>query len=471
MRTVELPGRWDDARVVEQVLAWRARPGLVWLDGDGSRAGRWSWIACAPDEVVEVEAGGAPLDAWRRFDEGRELDPEGAHVPRWIGWIAYDALWDDALDGHAPRRPSRARDGTTMRFARHSWVIGVDHANGRAYVFADDEAALERWRALDGARESSSTSSRTSSSTTSPSVSTSTTAREHDVVASVTELHATPAEDHRRAIEAAREAIARGELYQVNLARRWEGRFEGEPLALALAMRRASPVPLGIFARAADGAVIGRSMERFLHWDREVLETCPIKGTIARARSGNPRADTDTHEASALRGDPKEHAEHAMIVDLLRNDLARVARTGSVTVVDPLRVEPYAKLHHLVTTVRARTRPDAPDGTELGLREVLAATFPPGSVTGAPKVAAVELIDALEPFDRGVYCGAYGYVTRGGHLSLAVAIRTAVIEGARVRYFAGGGIVWPSDAEREVAETDLKARVFLDAVESLARPR
>ncbi len=471
MRTVELPGRWDDARVVEQVLAWRARPGLVWLDGDGSRAGRWSWIACAPDEVVEVEAGGAPLAAWRRFDEGRELDPEGAHVPRWIGWIAYDALWDDALDGHAPRRPSRARDATTMRFARHSWVIGVDHANGRAYVFADDEAALERWRALDGARESSSTTSRTSSSTTSPSVSPSTTAREHDVVASVTELHATPAEDHRRAIEAAREAIARGELYQVNLARRWEGRFEGEPLALALAMRRASPVPLGMFARTNDGAVIGRSMERFLHWDREVLETCPIKGTIARARSGDPGADTDTHEASALRGDPKEHAEHAMIVDLLRNDLARVARTGSVEVVDPLRVEAYAKLHHLVTTVRARTRPATTDGAELGLRDVLAATFPPGSVTGAPKVAAVELIDALEPFDRGVYCGAYGYVTRGGHLSLAVAIRTAVIEGARVRYFAGGGIVWPSDAEREVAETDLKARVFLDAVESLARPR
>ena len=462
MRTEELPGRWDDARVVEQVLAWRARPGLVWLDGDGSRAGRWSWIACAPDEIVEVKAGGAPLEAWRRFDEDRELDPEGAHVPRWIGWIAYDALWDDALDGHATRRPSRPREGATVRFARHSWVIGVDHATGRACVFADDEAALDRWRGLDGA------SSSAPSSVSPSSVSTSSTSRElHDVTATVTELQATPAEDHRRAIEAARAAIARGELYQVNLARRWEGRFEGDPLALALAMRRASPVPLGIFARAADGAVIGRSMERFLHWDREVLETCPIKGTIARARTGDPGADN--HEASALRGDPKEHAEHAMIVDLLRNDLARVARVGSVAVVDPLRVEPYAKLHHLVTTVRAQTLPRAADGAELGLREVLAATFPPGSVTGAPKVAAVELIDALEPFDRGVYCGAYGYVTRGGHLSLAVAIRTAVIEGARVRYFAGGGIVWPSDAEREVAETDLKARVFLDAVESLGR--
>jgi para-aminobenzoate synthetase component 1 len=453
VRTVELPGRWDDARVVEQVLAWRARPGLVWLDGDGSRAGRWSWIACAPDEVVEVEAGGAPLDAWRRFDEhrDREADREAAHVPRWIGWIAYDALWDGALDGHAPRRPSRTREGTMMRFARHSWVIGVDHAACRAYVVADDEAALERWRALDAGVASPSASS----------------PGEH-VAAAVTELHATPADDHRRAIESARAAIARGELYQVNLARRWEGRFDGDPLALALAMRRASPVPLGIFARTNDGAVIGRSMERFLHWDRELLETCPIKGTIARASGDHdrdPEGGTDTHEASALRGDPKEHAEHAMIVDLLRNDLARVARTGTVEVVDPLRVEPYAKLHHLVTTVRARTRP------ELGLRDVVAATFPPGSVTGAPKVAAVELIDALEPFDRGLYCGAYGYVTRAGHLSLAVAIRTAVIAGARVRYFAGGGIVWPSDAEREVAETELKARVFLDAVESLARSR
>jgi len=442
--------------VIELVLAWRAQPGLVWLDGDGSRAGRWSWIACAPDEVVEVEAGGAPLDAWRRFDEAidREADREAAHVPRWIGWIAYDALWDDALDGHAPRRPSRPREGTTMRFARHSWVIGVDHATGRGCVFADDEAAIDRWRALDTSLPSASAKS-----------------GEH-VAAAVTDLHATPADDHRRAIDSARAAIARGELYQVNLARRWEGRFEGDPLALALAMRRASPVPLGVFARTNDGAVIGRSMERFLHWDRELIETCPIKGTIARASGDRGRDpahdrdhDPDTHEASMLRGDPKEHAEHAMIVDLLRNDLARVARTGTVEVVDPLRVEPYAKLHHLVTTVRARTRP------ELGLRDVLAATFPPGSVTGAPKVAAVERIDAVEPFDRGLYCGAYGYVTRAGHLSLAVAIRTAVIEGARVRYFAGGGIVWPSDAEREVAETELKARVFLDAVESLARPR
>ncbi|MCB9534602.1 MAG: chorismate-binding protein, partial [Myxococcales bacterium] len=144
-----------------------------------------------------------------------------------------------------------------------------------------------------------------------------------------------------------------------------------------------------------------------------------------------------------------------------RNDLARVAKVGGVKVVDPLRVEPYAGLHHLVTTVRAETRPD------VGLREVLAATFPPGSITGAPKVAAVECIEREEPFARGVYCGAYGFVSRSGRLSLAVAIRTAVIEGNRVRYFAGGGIVWPSDAGREVAETELKARVFLDAVAKL----
>lgn len=436
MRTEELPGKWDDARVVEVVRAWRARSGLVWLDGDGSRAGRWSWIACEPDELVEVHAGGAPLDAWTRFESSREQD--GTDVPRWIGWIAYDALWDAALDGAAPRRPSRPREGVVLRFARHAWVIGIDHDTSRAFVFADDDDALARGRTLVEDRGSP-----------------------EALDARVHALRATAAEDHGAAIEAARAAIARGDLYQVNLARCWEGSFEGDPLALALAMRRASPVPLGIYAQtttngAAEGAVIGRSMERFLHWDRAVLETCPIKGTLARRGA-------DTDEASTLRGDPKEHAEHAMIVDLLRNDLARVASTGSVEVIDPLRVEPYAKLHHLVTTVRARTRP------EIGLRDVLAATFPPGSVTGAPKAAAVALIDVLEPFDRGLYCGAYGYVTRGGHLSLAVAIRTAVIEGARVRYFAGGGIVWPSDAAREVAETELKARVFLDAVANLTR--
>jgi anthranilate/para-aminobenzoate synthase component I len=150
-----------------------------------------------------------------------------------------------------------------------------------------------------------------------------------------------------------------------------------------------------------------------------------------------------------------------MIVDLMRNDLARVAETGSVRVEAPFSVEPYARLSHLVTTVAATTRPD------VGLVDVLRATFPPGSVTGAPKLAAMRAIEALEPEPRGVYCGAVGHVDQRGGLSLAVAIRTALVRGDAMHYFAGGGLVSASDPQREVAETELKARVFLDAIAEL----
>jgi para-aminobenzoate synthetase component 1 len=152
-----------------------------------------------------------------------------------------------------------------------------------------------------------------------------------------------------------------------------------------------------------------------------------------------------------------------MIVDLMRNDLSRVAELGSVRLDGVLEVEPFARLLHLVSTVRCTTRP------EVGLCDVLEATFPPGSVTGAPKLAAVALIEALEAVPRDVYTGAVGFVDRTGGLSLAVAIRTAIAERGELRYFAGGGIVEASDPERELRETELKAQVLFDAAELLER--
>jgi anthranilate/para-aminobenzoate synthase component I len=151
-----------------------------------------------------------------------------------------------------------------------------------------------------------------------------------------------------------------------------------------------------------------------------------------------------------------------MIVDLMRNDLGRVAAIGSVEVVERFVVEPFARLHHLVSTVACTTRP------ETRVSDVLRATFPPGSVTGTPKLRAIEAIDALEPTARGIYTGAVGFIDRAGGLSLAVAIRTAVVERGVASYFAGGGIVEASDIAREIAETDLKARVFTDAIDKLA---
>lgn len=413
--------------------ALEGRPGLVWLDGDGADArGRFSYLGSDPVETVVGESGTprpwTALDAIepRARDRGPS-DAEHARLPRWIGLLAYDA----ALGGAGASRHV-LDDGPALWFGRYDALVEVDHAGGTARLVGDDSAAVARLRERLAARPPRRP-------------------------ARLGTLHSEPDETHIDAVRAALDAIGRGDVYQVNLARAFEAPFDGSTLALFEAMREASPVPYGFYLRTEERAVLGRSMERFLGWERRSrrLETRPIKGTI---RASGDRA----LEAAALRADPKEHAEHAMVVDLMRNDLGRVAEVGSVRVEAAFEVEPYARLSHLVSTIACRTRP------EVGLVELLDATFPPGSVTGTPKRRAVALIDALERRPRGVYCGAVGYVSHGGDLSLAVAIRTASVADGRLRYLAGGGIVADSDPARETEETWLKTAVLRDAAQSLA---
>ena len=408
-------------------LALAGRPGLVWLDGDAAHPeGRWSFVASDPVEVHVADELGLP--------ELRERTSVGeVRVPEWIGYVAYDAFSRRSQRG----LPRIAREGTepAVWLARYDAVVAFDERRREGWVFGDDAAACARLleRLSSGPRA---VSGRV-----------------------IGEVSASAAEAHALAIQRALEHIGRGDIYQVNLARRWSARWEGDPLALFLAMRRASAVPLGAFVDTGDHAVLARTMETFLDWAGPGgrLSTRPIKGTIARERGDV------TNAARALRADPKEQAEHSMIVDLMRNDLGRVAVTGSVSVERVMGVEPFAGLSHLVSTVACRTRPD------VTLDDVLRATFPPGSVTGAPKLRAIEIIEALEPHPRGVYCGAVGMIDRAGGAKLAVAIRTAQIGAGEVRYHAGGGIVEASDVQREIAETELKARAFLDAVAALDR--
>lgn len=381
-------------------------------------------------------------DALDAFDALGEADSElrgDAHelalalVPWWVGYVAYDAAWSmpRRLGLRRPTRHARAPLPVAW-LGRYERLIAIDLERGDTFVIGPDERACEALAATVLRQKS------------------------HPPRAQVGRPEGEAREAHRRAIEGALGAIARGEIYQVNLARRWRASFEGDPLALFLAMRDASPVPLGFFLELADHAVVSRTMERFVRWDRSSrrLWTSPIKGTIARAGD-------DALEASSLSHDEKERAEHSMIVDLMRNDLSRVAEIGSVRVESALRVEPFAALSHLVSTVSCHT-------TEgVGVREILEATFPPGSITGTPKLAAMELIERAETHARGVYTGALGFVDRAGGLSLAVAIRTALVHGAEVTYFAGGGIVSASDPEREIEETELKARVLFDACAAL----
>jgi anthranilate/para-aminobenzoate synthase component I len=422
------------ASAEDAARALATRPGLAWLDGDGSAAeGRFSYVASDPVEVCARTLGDArPLDAMTALGSAKDEASDAPRAPRWIGFVAYDAAW---APGGGMRRGARLeRDATSevLRFSRYDAIVAFEHGSAEAWLVGDDAEACARLRARLACEE------------------------RLPVDFAIHDIDEPPAEVHLDAVRRALEHVCAGDLYQVNLARRWSAALTGRSprgaaLGLYLAMRAASPVPLGAYLDAGERALLSCTMERFLDWDGATLVTRPIKGTLAR------RGGDDHAEADALRADPKEHAEHTMIVDLMRNDLGRVAQTGSVRVPRLLEVEPYARLSHLVSTVTCRTR----EGITLG--EVLEATFPPGSVTGAPKLRAMELIEALEPVPRGIYCGAVGFVDREGGLSLAVAIRTAVAAEGRVVYHAGGGLVVASVPERELAETELKARVFLDA--------
>jgi para-aminobenzoate synthetase component 1 len=252
-------------------------------------------------------------------------------------------------------------------------------------------------------------------------------------------------EGYADAIEAIREAIARGDVYQANLVQHLSATFDGDPWALALALRHLHPLAPRPLAGDA-WAIVSASPELFLARRGDRLVTMPIKGTRP--------AGID------VEGE-KDGAEHVMIVDLERNDLARVCEPGSVRWPELMAQHELAGVTHLVSTVEGRLR------TGVTLREILVATFPGGSVTGAPKIAAVDLIASLEPVGRGASMGALGVVHPDGDFELALTIRTLAVAAGRVHLWVGGGIVWDSDPEAEIEESWVKARPLLAAVGSL----
>ena len=262
-----------------------------------------------------------------------------------------------------------------------------------------------------------------------------------------------PAARHRAAVEAVRGAIARGDVYQVNLVQHLSAPFAGSPHALAARLApltQPNDAPLGDSAwRVLEGdgwAIVSASPELLVSRRGSRLRTRPIKGT-------RPLGGRDDLLAS-----PKDAAEHLMIVDLERNDLSRVCRHGTVRWPELLHPETLAGVEHLVSTVEGELRPG------VGLAEILAAVFPGGSVTGAPKIAAVDLIAALEPVGRGASMGALGRVHGTGDLDLALTIRTFAVAEGRLHLWVGGGIVWDSQPEAEVAESLAKADPLLAAI-------
>jgi len=259
-------------------------------------------------------------------------------------------------------------------------------------------------------------------------------------------------DEHAEKVAAIRRAIETGEVYQANLTGKSSFSFGGDPFALYARLRAVQPVKYGAFLRIESGCIISRSPELFFRVRNGTIETRPMKGTTPRGLTESE----DRRAAACLRSDPKNRAENVMIVDLLRNDLGRVCRAGSVRVPRLFAVERYRTILQMVSSVTGKL---APGATLLSLFRAL---FPCGSVTGAPKIAAMRLLRRIETGPRGVYTGAIGILLPGGDMTFSVAIRTVTLKGNRAEAGSGGGIVWDSRPDEEFREALLKQRYLVD---------
>ncbi len=477
---------------VDAAEAFRDQPGLVLLESARpGRTGRWSYLSADPVSLVEEASGGPdPFSDARRqlarlrgtadtarsapgaatavtdgapFTDGAAFTDDPPFAGGLIGFLGYD------LGRRFERLPSLAaadQDLPPLRLGLHDWVLAWDRRTGSAWLAAraidGDEARLagrirEVIERIEGLPASDGGEGRPGGQRRPPD------ARPHPpTVPPVAFRSRTTHAAWIEQVEAVREAIARGDLYQANVARRLEAPFGGDPWPAFRQLRTGDPA---LFAGYLDlgpspvtgtpRAILSASPEPFLAVDAGgVVRTDPIKGTRPRGRT--PEADRAL--ARELLASAKDQAENVMIVDVLRNDLGRVCEPGSVRVPRLLRLERSATVQHLVTTVTGRLRPGA-DAFDL-----LAAAFPGGSITGAPKIRAQEVIEALEPVRRGPYCGAMLWLGPDGRLGSSILIRTFVADGGRLTLHVGGGITWRSDPEAEWRETVAKARGPLSAI-------
>ncbi len=420
-------------------------PYLLFLDSSAQGAlSRYSFLAADPVAVARTpEAARAMLRAHPAPSPFPGLPPFQGGI---AGYLGYD--WGAELERVA--RPPADRftpQIPDVLLAYYDWVIAWDHLEDRAWLISSgtDAQTKSRTRVV---RE------RLAASPPPPAIH-----EHHAATPAPPESNFTPAEFEAR-VSRVREYIAAGDVYQVNLAQRFHGPFTGSGLALYRRLRARNPAPFGAYLEFAGATIASISPERFVRFDpaTRAVEARPIKGT--RPRGTTPAEDSAL--ARELLGSEKDRAENVMIVDLLRNDLGKVCRPGSVQVPKLFALESHPSVHHLVSTVVGELR----EGTDAV--DVLEAAFPGGSVTGAPKIRAMEIIAELERAPRGVYCGAIGYISVTGAMDFNIPIRTIVIQGGHATFHAGAGIVWDSDPRAEYEETLAKARTMF---ESLTSPR
>lgn len=424
----------------------------------GESLARYTFLGSGPaarltvsDGAVREERGGESrqvegplLPALARFThrEGSARDPE---LPPFtggaVGFLSYDAV---RLFEEIPDRHPREGGLPEAMFLLFDTVAAYDHARGRLLLLTSpggssrESARFDRLeRFFAEGRAAAAPKRRISGGGFAPLLG-------RDRFLSL--------------VERAKEAILAGEVYQVVLSERWTGSLGADPLDVYRALRTLNPSPYLFFLQTREAVVFGASPEMLVRVRGEEVETRPIAGTIERGAS----EEEDRALEARLLADPKERAEHVMLVDLARNDLGRVCGIGTVHVSRFGTVEKYSHVQHIVSEVRGRL---APGKSSL---DALAACFPAGTLTGAPKIRAMELIDELEGARRGFYGGATGYLDFGGNCDFAIAIRAAVVENGVCRVQAGAGIVADSVPEKEYREAESKAAALFRAIE-LAR--
>jgi para-aminobenzoate synthetase component 1 len=430
-------------------------PYLLFLDSSAKGAlGRYSFVTADP---VAVARTGDPLEAARDLLRPHLRAPlEG--LPPFQGGIAGYIGYDWGAELERVTRPPGDASGDErpdVVLGLYDWVIAWDHLEEKAWIISTgagdagggsrDERAAAR---LAWVQEHLDASPR---------------ALADQAAATMSEPKSNFTRDeYEAAVGRVRDYIAAGDVYQVNVAQRFRTPFRGAPLALYRRLRARNPAPFGAFLDFAGVTIASISPERFLRLDAgtRAAEARPIKGT--RPRGTTPARDTEL--AEELLASAKDRAENVMIVDLLRNDLGKVCRTGSISVPKLCALESHPTVHHLVSTVTGVLADDA-DAFDL-----IRAAFPGGSVTGAPKIRAMEIIAELERAPRGVYCGAIGYVSAGGGaMDLNIPIRTIVVRNGEATFHAGAGIVWDSEPAAEYQETLAKARTMIEALTSPRR--
>ncbi len=430
----------------------RHAPGAVLLDSGWPSAdrGRFDLLSAWPSEYLLVQSGENGSAFLQRLRDsldrlGAAKLPEECLLPfagGLIGYLAYD------FGRRLEPLPAQALDDLQLPDARlgvYAWALISDHQQATTQLmFHPSLANAERERLL--------------ALFTQPSFEETTveeTGRFKLTGAFKANLSAS---DYRHAFERIQAYIHAGDCYQVNFAQRFQAQYQGDPWAAYCALRSACPTPFSGYQALPDGnALLSLSPERFVRVSDRQVETRPIKGTRPRGAD----AAEDSAYADELLASAKDRAENLMIVDLLRNDLGRSCRIGSVKVPELFSLESYPNVHHLVSSVTGEL---ADDKDPLDL---IAGSFPGGSITGAPKIRAMQIIDELEPTRRGLYCGSLIYLDVRGEMDSSIAIRSLLAKDGQISCWGGGGIVADSDGEAEYQESMTKVRVLLETLQAL----